>query len=311
MAKIKRSDLNGLPKLVDAQVLQTEINGSSGVYSLKKFLEHNCIRAFEDSNDFNGVFATKSYEFFKLMPENREINEALVKQLMNSYRDNGYKFPVIKVNEKLEIIDGQHRFRAAAQTKRPVYFMIFPGWSISDVITLNVNQKNWQNIDYLNSFLVRYDQGEQDYAGYFLMNKLIKKYDLTIANALHIISRQNSKEYKDAFKSGGLVFTQDMFLSACDKAEKIMELGEYHPLGAMKRNFIAACLFIFKQAGYEHDHMLKKLRMFPDKIKVLREASTMEVVSYLEVLTSVYDHKKNYENRINFDRKYRDYVSKR
>ena len=68
MAKIKRSDLNGLPKLVDAQVLQTEINGSSGVYSLKKFLEHNCIRAFEDSNDFNGVFATKSYEFFKLMP---------------------------------------------------------------------------------------------------------------------------------------------------------------------------------------------------------------------------------------------------
>lgn len=59
------------------------------------------------------LYATTQTKHFKLLAENRPVNEIHVQSLMESFSKDAYLFTLIYVNEKLEIIDGQHRFEAA------------------------------------------------------------------------------------------------------------------------------------------------------------------------------------------------------
>jgi hypothetical protein len=68
----------------------------------------------------------------------------------------------LTVNENYEIIDGQHRFKAAQELGLPVNIIICPGYSIKDVQRLNANQKEWKLIDYLDGFC---EEGETEYGG--------------------------------------------------------------------------------------------------------------------------------------------------
>ncbi len=307
MAKLKNADLIGRQEELTPEMLRAKISGENGTYPLVKFLDMNCLRCDETSRSYTCIFATKCYGFFSFMPENRDINKSLVNQLKQSYKDNGYKFPIIKVNESLKIIDGQHRFLAAKGLGLPIYFMIFPKYDVNDVITLNVNQKNWCDLDYLHSFLSRYTRGESEYLPYYLFNKFLKKFNFPITVALEICQGVTSGGPGiKKFRNGDLNFTENMYTSSVYRAQKINDIGEFHPRGAAKRNFVRACKFMISVNGYDHKHMMKKLRLYPDLSRSLREASTMEIISYLEIFTKLYDHKKHAGNRICFDRRWRD-----
>lgn len=307
MSKIKNEDLIGIPKKLTPEILKNKVQGNNGTYTLKQFLDNNCIHVFPGQSGYDGIWATKSYNFFEFMPENRDINLSLVKQLRGSYREDGYKFPIARVTQNLDLIDAQHRFTAAKEEGLPIYFIIFPDDGVDDVITLNVNQKNWGDLDYLNSFLARYQKGEEKYESYYFFNKFYKKFNFSIGVALEIITNAiASKGSRNKYKKGELNFSQNMFIGTIDRAKKIEDIGQYHPKGASKRNFVRACKFVLKTPGYDHDHLMKNLRSYPDLARVMREASTMEIISYLEIITQVYDHKKHSGNRIRFDQKWRD-----
>ena len=62
-------------------------------------------------NNSNQVQTTSNYSLFTSLEGNRNVNKLHVKRLKESMQKK-YLFTVIIVNEKYQIIDGQHRFTA-------------------------------------------------------------------------------------------------------------------------------------------------------------------------------------------------------
>ena len=99
----------------------------------------------------NEVFETRNYLKFKNLEGNRKLNIANLKRLKISMEEEFLQVPII-VNEKHEIIDGQHRFEASKQLGLPVYFIIVRGYKLTHVHKLNAISRNWIFMDYVESF---------------------------------------------------------------------------------------------------------------------------------------------------------------
>jgi len=83
----------------------------------------------------NKVYVTKDLGMFSSIDGNRVPNLIHVKRLTDSLRKYGMKCNPILVNEKMQVIDGQHRLLAAKEIKCEIYFIIIPGSNLTDVHT--------------------------------------------------------------------------------------------------------------------------------------------------------------------------------
>ena len=94
------------------------------------------------------VHTTTDYFLFKPIDGNRNKNLLHLNRLKKSMTEN-YLFTVIIVNEKYEIIDGQHRFECVKELKMPLHYIICNGYGLNEVQILNQNSKTWNADDYL------------------------------------------------------------------------------------------------------------------------------------------------------------------
>lgn len=116
------------------------------------------------------TYKTTNYDIFKTLKGNRQLNELNVKSIVKSIEENGLLPSVAIVNEKMEVIDGQHRIEAMRRTENPVYFQIREGYSLKDCIALNVASRNWTAMDYIVSY------AEQGNPNYERLKKAIETY---------------------------------------------------------------------------------------------------------------------------------------
>jgi len=118
------------------------------------------------------ILKTKDYDQFKTITSNRDVNRLHVKKLAESIKVRNLlwaKPPL--VNEKMQIIDGQHRLEACQMVKADFFYMIASGLTKDDMAILNTNQKNWSSADFINYFTI---EGKKDYVE---LSKLINKYE--------------------------------------------------------------------------------------------------------------------------------------
>jgi hypothetical protein len=99
----------------------------------------------------NQVHTTKDYFLFKSIDGNRNKNLLHINRLKKSMQEC-YLFTVIIVNEKYEIIDGQHRFDVIEELKLPLNYIICKGYGLNEVHRLNTNSKTWNADDYLEGY---------------------------------------------------------------------------------------------------------------------------------------------------------------
>ena len=95
------------------------------------------------------VHTTNNYSLFKTLNGNRDVNQLHLTRLKESMKKN-HLTTIIMVNEKLEIIDGQHRFLISQELKLPINYIISKNYGLNEVQILNANMKNWQTVDYVN-----------------------------------------------------------------------------------------------------------------------------------------------------------------
>src|ERR1700683_3981387 len=100
------------------------------------------------------IDSSRDYGSFKLMRANRDVDEGHLNTLRKSFEANGNlsKINPILVNEKKEVIDGQHRLLLCEALDLPVYFMAVPGLTVTDARSMNVAQKTWTVRDYAKSY---------------------------------------------------------------------------------------------------------------------------------------------------------------
>jgi len=65
----------------------------------------------KDSKKIGNIFQTTNYSQFKIRTDNRPINQSNVQKLVKSFEIMGQKIP-IKVDSKMQVLDGQHRLKA-------------------------------------------------------------------------------------------------------------------------------------------------------------------------------------------------------
>lgn len=122
------------------------------------------------------LLKTTNYNMFKLAEYNRDVDLQHVRQLAKELK-NGNKFiqPVI-INEKMEIIDGQHRLKALQEVGQPVWYIIEPGTGKEDVISMNNVQRGWSIKNWIESFA---NTGNPDYRA--LLQEINKQRRLAVS----------------------------------------------------------------------------------------------------------------------------------
>ena len=222
------------------------------------------------------VNVTSDLNIFKFLSGNRPPNPQHVKRLTESIKQFGMLCNPILVNEKHEIIDGQHRYLAAKEAKCPVYYIIAKGYALEQVHALNLNQKNWNTKSFLDGYV------GMNLKHYVLLNDFIKKHSwLKLTDAIALCSnitvgsaytstktvRRSSGKIdgrKKNFKEGTWT-CEDMSIAELN-AFKIKSIEPYFPEGYNSSTFVGTMLMMFRHRQYDHDYFLNRLEAQPNSL---------------------------------------------
>lgn len=104
------------------------------------------------------IYETDDYSKFKRLEGNRSIRN--IKKILDSIDSVGYVLSPILVNEKFEVVDGQHRLEALKKKGLPVHYMIQKGIGLDECQSLNTGQSNWTTMNYVSSYA---EAGDENY----------------------------------------------------------------------------------------------------------------------------------------------------
>jgi len=138
----------------------------------------------EDSKVNSEVMYSQDYDKFSILEQNRVVSDNHVSELVVSIQNSGQLTPII-INEKFEIIDGQHRFDACKILKIPVMYLISYKTSINEVILMNNTQKSWKLPDYLRCFS---DNQWHNHETYQKVDKFMREHDLKLTTCIVLLS---------------------------------------------------------------------------------------------------------------------------
>lgn len=233
---------------------------------------------------------TTDYKQFKFIKGNRPLVPSKVKSLINSFEGGINLFPYcpVLVNERMMVIDGQHRLEVCKKKALPVYYMIVKDFSLPQIAHLNAISTKWKTSDFFNCFI---ESGNKDYQ---TLQFFVDKYTLGINIACQLLMNGSLNEgggyISDAFKNG-------MFkVEHQEKAEKIMKnVTAYSKLveddGILKdRAFIKAINMLMQSNTYSTKDVVEKLTAKSSRIQ--KKYNHKEYIFHLEELYNKGTHKR-------------------
>ena len=237
--------------------------------------------------EVNQVLKTNDYSMFKHMVGNRNINKLHLKRLTESMSEKYIEVPII-VNSYNQIIDGQHRFEAARELGKDVYYIKVRNLNLDDVHRLNTNSKNWTAEEYMQGYC---ELGLEDYIKY---RDFKRKYGFghNETNAI-LTNRSRMSGSKNTDFNDGKFKIQDYDL-AVKNAEKIRMVGEYYE-GYKRRSFVYAMLELFENPDYNHVEFLSKLSFQSVKLQ-----DCTDIKGYLILIEDIYNYKRSKNNKVRF-----------
>lgn len=232
------------------------------------------------------VHTTKDYSIFKSIDGNRSVNQLHLRRLKNSIASN-YLFTVIIVNEKYQIIDGQHRFEVIKELGYPLHYIICKNYGLKEVHIFNQNNKTWNADDYLEGYI------RLGYENYILYKSFKLKYKLNHNETLALIYNTNScPNIVQEFYSGRLQIKN--MNDAIDKIEKILMIEPYYA-GVRRRIFIYTMLGLFKNPNFSILEFIQKLQQQPTALH-----NCVNVRQYLILIEEIYNYKRRDKINLRF-----------
>ena len=199
---------------------------------------------------------TKNYSMFRTLTGNRGVSQDRINKLRKSINDVGYLPSRIIVNENFEVIDGQCRLQVFKEKGLPLYVDVVEGIGIEECIAMNINQKNWVFIDYVQSFA---DQGVVDYK---YLSILIKKYKkLGIGAVVSAVAKTVYDSHKlDKIKKGMFKCTEAQYIAADRKLEFLSQFTDIvHPIGGRTEYIYYSIMFAYDLPNVNKDRLARKI----------------------------------------------------
>lgn len=226
-------------------------------------------------NAENVIQETRDYDKFSFMDANRKQLRGHIEALKKSFIEVGNltKAQPILVNEKFQIIDGQHRFTACKELELPIYYTVVSHLGISHARTINVLHKIWRIEDFARSYAL---SGNINYQKYL---DLREDYGYNHTITLSYILNGQPKGCFRIFRKGEFVMPDNGDEQAKDRLDKLAEVSSLIPF--KDEAFASAFLKVINVEGYKQQRMISKLtnanhlvrRMVtvPDNLRMLEE----------------------------------------
>jgi len=207
---------------------------------------------------------TEDYSSFKRIKGNRTINKAQVTKLIASFGVNpgiATAVPII-VNDKKQIIDGQHRFEALKKLGLPINYLEISGLSLTDVQIVNSSTKTWTPLDYAKSFS---ELGLKDYDIYLeFRNKYHLSHNILISYLSNTTDMRGNGNTVYTFRAGKFKVTDvKMAHRLC---QQLVEMQQFYNRGD-SRVFALAFKIAAINPQYDHSRMMAKMTQRSSTLK--------------------------------------------
>lgn len=233
-----------------------------------------------------GTIVEVNPSLLKFDEVNRPTDPKHVNKLKQAIsRENLIHLDPFKVTPSLDIIDGQHRARAAMELGLPTVHVMVVSANIHAAPKLNAVQKKWSSQDWAHYWnkLGRKDYG--DFLEFCQLTGIVPSVSIEILGV-------TGGRMRESFKEG--LFKIRSLPEAYTFVEHLEAFKPYIERNYRKPVFVRAFLQVYKHpAGYDHQRMLAKLTHVG-----LKPANTTE--RFLEQLEAVYNWKMSHENRVKF-----------
>lgn len=228
-------------------------------------------------------YITEDYDIFVTLKGNRKLDSKHTKQLQKLMLEKGNlidKFPIV-VNERMEIIDGQHRLAALKELEWPVVYEIREDLNIDNVRTINSAHKNWGWLDYAKSYA---DLGNENYLRFLNLHNY---FGYNFGILMYYIG-QNARagmRPESNFYSGDLRLDESNHQQSYEllkNYQEISQAADFH-----NREFAKALRDVMRSPDYDQARMVEKMRKYAgNRFESIKGKNNM--VREIEVVYNTY-----------------------
>lgn len=226
------------------------------------------------------VKETKNYEMFKSIVGNRPTNELHLNRLKKSMEEQLLVSPII-VNEKFQVIDGQHRLSVSKELGLLVRYIVCEGYGLEEVQRLNQNSKDWKMIDFIEGYA---QLGNKDYQ---YLHTFYGNTGLSVSNCVTLLS--NSGTATNDIRNG--VWTAKHKRRATTIFEWLEIIKQYYK-GYKRSSFVAALMHLYKNEEFNFSQLVSKISLQPMAL-----VDCVKTEDYITLLESIYNYKSR--NKVN------------
>lgn len=226
-----------------------------------------------------------NYDAFSFREDNRDrIDNSHVDKLIASIKSrNMLDLRPILVNDKMQIIDGQHRLLAAKSLQVEIYYKIEKTLSSKEIILMNIS-KQWRSADYLNFYV------KNGYEEYEKLKDFISRNRITLKVALNITMGQTHDGYLK-FKAGDYIFNNEIIqvdVNICwETIEVIKRLNGFSPYTNSAR-FWRALLLLIRLDGFNNKKWQENLQRMIGRFCV-----RATIKDYLKLFMETYNYRNS------------------
>ena len=228
------------------------------------------------------VHTTTDYFLFKPIEGNRNKNLLHINRIKKSMSDN-YLFTVIIVNEKYEIIDGQHRVDVIQELELPMHYIICKGYGLKEVQILNQNSKTWSSDDYMEGYC---KLGYKEYLKYKEFKELYDFGHSECQMLLTGVQQGSGKRASNATTFFSGKFKISNYNNACAISDKILLISPYYE-GIKRKSFIIAMVQLLKNQKFGFTEFIQKLKTQPTAL-----VDCTNTAQYISLIEEIYNYRR-------------------
>lgn len=247
----------------------------------EKIRTQNKMNTISKGKEVNSIYKTTNYSIFKFRDDNRTISLSHVEALSRKMKEKGWipgSYAVI--NEKGEVIDGQHRINAAMKVGVPVFYTIEKKTGFDHIQDLNQSQKNWSKGDHIHGWVTKGNQN------YITLDRYCKKYpEFKLTEMLMFLNNSQVNISKEVFESGGFV-VRSMNI-ANEWISNFQKLEPYFEKGYSKSIFVRAMLRVMLRKEFSFEEFIHKVSVRPGMIHM---CGTVD--QYIEMIETIYNYNR-------------------
>ena len=235
---------------------------------------------------------TNEYARFRMINGNRQLNEGKIKKIIKEITSGNdmlkyYPIQVRENGDRLDILDGQHRFFICRKLKRPVfYILVAEERSMPEIAKVNSNVEKWKSTDFINCYVANNN------GNYKIIQKLQDEYKVGLTVLLKMLESGNPgaegshPNTMEDFRNGEFVV-----MHQSETVELIECCKEFSPFSAWKsRAFIIAIHRIRKAGLVPLSDLVSAYKKRPEFLT--EQANYKSYVSILEQMLNVGKQKR-------------------